>query len=699
MTSVAHHIRLTSAIPGRERWEVGGLLGRPRIAELLVRRLQARPWVSQASASAVSGRVLLVFDEERQPGNMGQLVLEALQLSTDELAAQSPLAQPQTQAGPDAGLMQDNALHRLLRPIAQDRAWRASRTSLLFSWSSIVTPIPPSLATTIAVTGVGISALSLWRVSPTAQLILFGGLYLLNKAVETVLDYKARTEWQRYASTVEHELRLKAFEHIEFLDMAYLEDKNTSQLLKIVHDDAMTIRRFLEVVPHTGISKVNALLLSGLFLIWTSPVAFGLAMLPVPVIWYFFSSYNKTISSAYLDQGEQEGAIRRQLSNSFSGLSTIRSLSSEELEREQLVRKSLALSESTYQAASLSLRYANLIKFAVTTGLVLPMVHGGASVLSGRMSVALYIMQTFILPKTIDTMIGIDQEYDLYQNAVAAAKRMERVLAVEPEVIEGDGVLLASDIKGDLRFDRLHFAYPSSSEIFQGFSLHVPVGSTTAIVGCTGSGKSTLIKLLLRFYDPGQGNILLDGVDIRSLQFSELRRAMGVVSQDVFLFHGTAYDNILYGRPGATREEVYEAAKIAHAYDFIMDLPQGFETNVGEWGKNLSGGQRQRISIARVILKNPPILILDEALSSVDNETEAAVQRAIDRVFVGRTTIFIAHRLSAIRHVNRIHVMQGGRIVEHGTHQKLMARNGVYADLWHLQTAGQRHGPARLKPA
>jgi ATP-binding cassette, subfamily B, bacterial len=237
----------------------------------------------------------------------------------------------------------------------------------------------------------------------------------------------------------------------------------------------------------------------------------------------------------------------------------------------------------------------------------------------------------------------------------------------------------------------VQFTYGNGTgqHVIRGLSLHIPSGETAAIVGATGAGKSTVIKLLLRFYDVQSGRVTLDGHDIRSLNLADLRGAIGLVSQDVFLFHGTVRENIAYGTFGATEAQVIEAAKVAEAHEFIMDLPQGYDTIVGERGQKLSGGQRQRVSIARALLKNPPVLILDEATSSVDNETEAAIQRSLERIIVGRTTIVIAHRLSTVRNADRIFVLENGLLREEGRHEALVAGNGIYATLWRVQT-GER---------
>jgi ATP-binding cassette subfamily B protein len=249
----------------------------------------------------------------------------------------------------------------------------------------------------------------------------------------------------------------------------------------------------------------------------------------------------------------------------------------------------------------------------------------------------------------------------------------------------GQQRLPVSNVQGDIRFEDVGFAYAGRDAVVQHLTLKVPAGQTVAIVGSTGSGKSTLVKLLLRFYEVNQGRIVLDGVDVRELAPQDLRQAIGLVSQDVFLFHGTVAENIAYGTFGATAAEIEQAARMAEAHEFIRSLPQGYDTIVGERGQKLSGGQRQRLAIARAIVKDPPILVLDEATSAVDNETEAAIQRSLEKITVNRTTIAIAHRLSTIRNADCIYVMEQGQLVEWGTHEELLERGELYASLWRVQ--------------
>ena len=286
-------------------------------------------------------------------------------------------------------------------------------------------------------------------------------------------------------------------------------------------------------------------------------------------------------------------------------------------------------------------------------------------------------------------LTSLGKTFDLYQRAMASTRRIFALLDTPRGMDDGDTPLPLDRVQGELRFENVTFAYRDGGPVLKGLDLTIPAGRTTAIVGATGAGKSTVIKLMLRFYDPASGRVALDGFDLRELRMAHLRHAIGLVSQDVFLFHGTVRDNIAYGRPDADDETVRRAAEIAEAHAFIEALPQGYHTVVGERGQKLSGGQRQRLSIARAVLKDPPILILDEATSAVDNETEAAIQRSLERLAVGRTTVVIAHRLSTVRNADVIYVLDQGQVVEQGRHERLLEQDGVYAGLWQVQT-GER---------
>jgi ATP-binding cassette subfamily B protein len=316
-------------------------------------------------------------------------------------------------------------------------------------------------------------------------------------------------------------------------------------------------------------------------------------------------------------------------------------------------------------------------------------VIGGLQAWRGTIAIGTYSFLVFVTQRLLWPLTTLGRTLDDYQRAMASARRVLDLLDTPIAIPSGDRRLETDRVRGELHFESVSFAYADRQPLLQGLDLVVPAGSTLGIVGATGSGKSTIVKLLLRLYELQGGRILLDGVPIHTLNLRDLRRAIGLVSQEVFLFHGTVAENIAYGTFAATRAAIERAAVLAEAAAFIAALPHGYDTLVGERGQRLSGGQRQRIALARAILKDPPVLVLDEATAAVDNETEAAIQRSLERITADRTTVVIAHRLSTVRHADRIVVMEHGRIVESGDHETLLRRGGAYAGLWRVQ-AGLR---------
>jgi len=685
--------RLRSATPGRERWDVWPLKRAPLLAEGLELELSECGGVLQARANALTGRVLVVFDEDVL-NDIGSLLAELL-AKLGVAVAETPAgdARPATRRGwaPASALFDDNDLVSLVRSVEPSKRLRqkAAVWTVANTLSSLVPPLSLGAIMASAVLG-GIPFLTSLGLAPARQLALLGLAFLGGNALNTATEFQSKKAWQEYATDVEHALRTQTFRHVLALDMAYLEDQSTSQTLSIIHDDSVRIRTFLASVPDNTIDRLATFGAGGALLISISPISFFLSLAPLPAVWILYRRFHERVAEGYQKIGESEMGTRKRLSNSLTGLTTIRSFSTEESEQEQLKEASEQIKEDVNAAFADALKYADWTKFTMVAGMGLPIVYAGGLLIQGSISSTVFMLQSFMMPKMIGTMGGLDGLYDQYRGAYAASTRMKQLLSVQPEINSGEEPIAAGNVDGAVSFEHISFAYPSSDgPVFDDFDLRVPARRSVGIVGATGSGKSTLLKLLLRFYDVDSGRVVLDGRNIRDLHLSDLRRSIGLVSQDVFLFHGTVYDNILYGRPEASPEEVREAARVTESLDFIEALPDGFSTVVGERGQKLSGGERQRISIARVVLKNPPILVFDEATSAVDSETEAGILETISHLAVDRTLIIIAHRLSTVRRVDQIVVLERGRLVESGSHAELLERDGAYANLWRLQAGDE----------
>jgi ATP-binding cassette, subfamily B, bacterial len=409
-------------------------------------------------------------------------------------------------------------------------------------------------------------------------------------------------------------------------------------------------------------------------------------MLPIPLILWGAFRFQSRLAPRYDLVRDQAGIISDRLSNNLSGIATIKSFTAETYESDRVYQDSEAYRRGNQQAIALSVAFQPVLRFFILLGFVMTLYLGGREVLQGRLSVGTYGFMVFIVQDLLWPFTELSQIMDEYQRAMASVRRVMGILDTPMAIVQGDRALPLKTVQGNVQLEDITFAYNGRNPVLKALSLQIPAGKTIGIVGATGSGKSTLVKLLLRFYDVQNGRIAIDGIDIRELNLSDLRQCIGWVSQDVFLFHGTVADNIRYGSFEATPAQIIHAAKLAEAHEFIEQFPQGYQTIVGERGQKLSGGQRQRLAIARAILKDPPILILDEATSAVDNETEAAIQKSLQVIAQNRTTIAIAHRLSTIRQADRIYVMAQGQFVESGTHTELLAKQGIYHHLWQVQS-------------
>lgn len=522
--------------------------------------------------------------------------------------------------------------------------------------------------------------------NPSAQLFILGIATLIVWIMESVFEYAQRVYWRNLAQSMQHDLRVDAYDHVQHLELAYFEDQSTGGLMSILNDDINQLERFLDVGANDMVQvSTTVIVIGGIFFLIAPSVAW-MAAIPIPAVIWGSVKFQRLLAPRYSDVREQVSMINHQLANSLSGIATIKSFTAEDYEVERLHAESSEYLERNRRAIRLSSAFSPLIRMVIVCGFIAITVAGGQLVFDGALAVGAYSVLVFMTQRLLWPLTRLGETFDLYQRAMASTIRILNLIRIERQTNDGEVGLPVADVQGRMRLEAVQFAYSDGREVIKGLTLDIPAGDTVAIVGATGAGKSTVVKLLLRYYDVTSGRVMLDNYDLRDLKLEDIRSAIGLVSQDVFLFHGTVRENIAYGTFDAADGWVVEAAKIAEAHDFIMELPQGYDTIVGERGQKLSGGQRQRLSIARAVLKDPPILILDEATSSVDNETEAAIQRSLERIVVGRTTIVIAHRLSTVRNADMIYVLQNGALKENGTHEALVRLDGLYAALWRVQT-------------
>ena len=521
---------------------------------------------------------------------------------------------------------------------------------------------------------------------PKEQLIILSVLTVFIWVFESLFEYFYGVLWRNLAQTVQHELRLDAYSHIQELEMSWFSDQSKGELMSILNDDINQLERFLDKGANELLQVSTTVVVISAIFFYISPEIAIYSILPIPIILWGSFRFQSRIGPRYAEVRKEVGLLNALLSNNLSGISTIKSFTSEEMEIKRVREASQAYREANKRAIRLSAAFVPLIRMAILVGFTATLLHGGFVTLDGGMAIASYSVMIFMMQRLLWPLTRLGETFDLYQRAMVSTTRVLNLLETPIAIDEGDTEVNISEVKGSVVFEDVNFAYPDRSEIINGLNIEIKPGTTQAIVGPTGSGKTTLIRLLLRFHDPTSGKILLDGKDLKSLKMKDLRSAISLVTQTITLFPGTVMQNIAYGKAGATEEEIIESAKVAEAHSFIMSLPDGYNTQIGEGGHKLSGGQRQRLSIARAVLKDAPILVLDEATSSVDNETEEALQKSLEIISKDRTTIVIAHRLSTIRYSDSIIVLDDGKVVESGNHEELLDNKSQYFRLWNVQT-------------
>lgn len=556
--------------------------------------------------------------------------------------------------------------------------------SILNKLFDLAPPVLIGVAIDIVVEGSDSFLGSLGILDRRRQLVVLAFLTFAIWAMESLFDYLAAVTWRNISQDVEHSLRTDAFKNVLGLDLQYFENKSSGRLMAVLNDDVNQLEKFLDTGANKLLQTITTVIVIGGTFLYISPLIAIFAFIPIPVIIFGSFRFTKTIASRYTRIRDAIETLNANLSNSLSGILTVKSFNREEREFIRISDSSVEVKSANYHAIRLSAAFIPIIRIAILFGFTATLLIGGFMALEGDINVAMYSVLLFITQRLLWPLTELGDTFDLYQRAMASFRRINTLKNTQPEIKNGD--IESNGINEKIQLKKVNFSYVEDFPVLNDVSLSIQKGSTTAIVGSTGSGKSTLIKLLLRLYDVDSGQIMFDDADIKDLEVHSLRKNIGLVSQDIFLFEGTVFDNIGYGNLDATEEEIWQAAKLSESDEFINLLPNKKDTVVGERGQKLSGGQRQRISIARAILKNPEILILDEATSAVDNETEAAIQRSLDTLKDGRTVVAIAHRLSTIRNADIIYVLEKGEIVESGTHDELVNLKKVYANLWNVQT-------------
>ena len=519
---------------------------------------------------------------------------------------------------------------------------------------------------------------------PHNQFLILVGITVIIWVLESLFEYWWGILWRNLAQTAQHELRMDAYDHIQNLEMQWFSGQSTGGLMSILNDDVNQLERFLDQGANDLLQLATTITVVGTIMFILAPEVALLAVIPVPIIVIGSFVFQRRIGVRYKKVREEVGELNSLLNNNLQGITTIKSFTAESRESERVNIASGSYRDANRDAIRLSASFVPLIRMAILFAFTANMLVGGWMALDGELEVGAYAIIVFITQRLLWPLTRLGQTFDLYQRAMASTTRVLDLVDTEIGIVEGEEEL--TNVLGEITFNDITFTYPGRESVLNEMNFEIPAGSTVGLVGSTGSGKTTLTRLLMRFHDPLSGNVAIDGINIRDLKLESLRGSIALVSQNTTLFPGSVKENISYGNPEANLEQIEYAAGIAEATNFISELPKGMETNIGEDGHKLSGGQRQRLAIARAVLKDAPILVLDEATSNVDNETEAALQRSIEKISVDRTTLIIAHRLSTVRHADQIIVLDSGNISEVGTHDDLIENNGIYSRLWAVQT-------------
>ena len=517
-------------------------------------------------------------------------------------------------------------------------------------------------------------------------IVVIAALTVIIFGFESVSQWGYAFGFMTLAQKMQHRLRMDAYRAMQRREIRFFEEHRLGRTLAMLNDDVNQLERFLNNGVNELVQLVVLVLFAGSVMIGISPWLALAGLAPVPLIVWGSLKFSKLLEPRYARVRESVSDVASRLENNIGGIMVIKSFTAEDFESSRVEKASESYRAANTHAIRLSSVFVPLIRMAIAAGFAAVIVLGGYWTTTGAISPGELVLFCMMIQRFLWPLTRMGQTFDEFQRAKAGAARVFSLLDTPPAIQDAPGANSMARARGEVEFRDVWFQYRDREEVLRGLSFRVSPGEMVGLAGPTGAGKSTLIKLLLRLYDVQRGAVLIDGLDVRQIRQADLRRQIALVSQDVFLFHGTIRENIAYPGVDVPEANVLAASIAAHFHEFVDTLPQGYDTMVGERGIKLSGGQRQRLSIGRALLKNAPILILDEATSSVDTETERIIQQNLAELVQGRTALVIAHRLSTIRHADRILVIKDGRLSEEGHHDDLLETGGVYADLWAVQS-------------
>ena len=572
------------------------------------------------------------------------------------------------------------------------RPWRAkARFAALCSTLNKIFDIAPEVLIGVAVDLVvekeNSFVASLGFGSIESQVLFLGLITFIIWALESLFQYIYSIQWRGLAQMVEHEVRVSAYDHSQRLGLSWHEEQATGNITAILNDDVNQLERFLNDGVNQIIQVIVSTICIGFIFFYISPLIASIAVLPVPIIFLVSFLFQKKLSPKYKNVRDKVGALNSSVFNNLIGIQTIKSFMTFKHEKGRVSELSKEYQKENIGAISISSAFVPVIRMGVLAGFLGTILIGSHMALSGTLAVGSYSVLVFLTQRFLWPFTTLGTLVDDFERSMASSQRIFDLLNTDVHIPEPKNPTKLDNLRSDILFDSISFNYPGGQTLFDEFSMHIKNGTSVGIVGDTGSGKTTLAKLLLRLYDPVSGAIKIGDSDIRDVSIESLRNKIGVVNQETFLFDGSIRKNIAYGNKDCEEDDIIRAAEQSQCTEFISSLSDGYDTIIGERGQKLSGGQKQRLAIARAIVRQPDILIFDEATSSVDNKTERLIQKTFMDIKQDRTMIIIAHRLSTIRNCDNIFVIKNSRIHEQGTHDELMKNsNSFYAELWNIQT-------------